>query len=452
MADFSTALQTKIGYFHSKSSTLTEGTQEVYEPLYKSAHSPVGELDVWADSVGYAVNAAAADAEAGSNSAVTKYTQVDLTAIPGSNNQAWYYDNGGTFVKPWISPRDIPNSTTQAPSYGYQMLLYQQDLTLVTPTEGRWAIDYYSGIVQFEVGFTPSDMGWATPIKGTIYAYTGTFGGGSGSSSFGVTQAAHGFTTLTAIYHDGAQWQLADASASASLGTHIVTAVAGVNDFTAAALGRFTITGHGLTVGNDYFVSDTVPGAITDTNPATYSNPILSVEDANTIHVLHYRASQSGALGIELTNDGIEEAKIAGEAITANYAVYIDSLTEEVFLADRTQPTHEDRVYGIARNSALITEQVDVRTFGELEDATWTWTPTLPIYVDTAGTMTQVAPAAGFSKVMGYAITATKMFVHVNNPAVDESIGSYPDFKLDGGPIITVPSSGWYELDGGSIV
>jgi len=177
-ADFSVALQTKIGYFHSKSAVLTEGTQTINEPLFKSSHSPVGNIDVWADPVAYAVDIAAADAEAGSNAAVTKYTQVDLTAWPGSNNQAWYLDDAGTFMKPWISPRDIPNATTQAPSYGYQLNLYEQDLTLIFPTDGRWAIDYYAGIIQFEVGFTPVDMGYALPIKATLYAYTGNFGGG----------------------------------------------------------------------------------------------------------------------------------------------------------------------------------------------------------------------------------------------------------------------------------
>lgn len=178
MASFSAALMTKIGFFHSKAATLVEGTQEVFESLYKSSHSVVGDRDVWADSVAYCVDVAAADAEAAANPAVTKYTQVALTPIPGSNNQAWYYDLAGTFVKPWINPRDIPNATTQAPSYGFQTLLYQQDLTLITPTEGRWVLDSYAGIVQFEVGFTPADMGWTTPIRATIYAYTGTFGGG----------------------------------------------------------------------------------------------------------------------------------------------------------------------------------------------------------------------------------------------------------------------------------
>jgi len=180
MAAFSSTLQTAIAFFHSKSKTLTEGTQEVYESLYKSSHSPIGLLEVWGDAVAYAVDIAAADAEAGSNAAVTKYTQADLTPIPGSNNQAWYLDDAGTFVKPWIAPTDIPDATTKAPSYGYQLYLYQQDLTLITPTEGRWAIDYFAGMIQMEVGFTPVDLGWATPLKATLYAYTGNFISGTG--------------------------------------------------------------------------------------------------------------------------------------------------------------------------------------------------------------------------------------------------------------------------------
>jgi len=179
MAEFSTTLQTKLAFFHSKSKVLTEVNQSgPYESLYKSAHSPVGEYDVWADPVGYAVNAAAADVIAAANAAVTKYTQVDLTEIPGSNQQAYYLDDAGTFIKPWIAETDIPEPTTKAPSYGYQMLLYQQDLTPVLLSDGRWVVDSYAGIVQFESGFTPVDMGYALPMKATLYAYTGAFGGG----------------------------------------------------------------------------------------------------------------------------------------------------------------------------------------------------------------------------------------------------------------------------------
>lgn len=174
MSAFSQTLQSLTGFFHALSKTLTEGTQNPFEAYYKSAHS-LRALDVWADVVAYAVDQAAADTEAATNPAVTKYTQVDLTPIPGSNNQAWYYDLAGTFVRPWIAETDVPDPVTSAPSFGYQPLLYQQDFTPITPTEGRWNISAYSGTILFEAGYTPIDQGYALPIKATFYVYTGSF-------------------------------------------------------------------------------------------------------------------------------------------------------------------------------------------------------------------------------------------------------------------------------------
>lgn len=172
MGLFSSGLQTSVAFFHAKSKTLTEDSQAPYESLYKSSHSSRSS-DVWGDTIAYCVDVAASDAEAVANSAVTKHTLETMTEVPGSNEQAFYLDDGGTFARPWIAPTDIPHPTSMAPSYGFQMNIYQEDDTLITPTEGRFVIDYYAGIVQFEAGYTPTDMGWGA-IKCTLYMYSGS--------------------------------------------------------------------------------------------------------------------------------------------------------------------------------------------------------------------------------------------------------------------------------------
>ena len=185
MATPSDAFKRTKAYAHAFSKTNTEATQANYEALYKSAHSARAQ-DVWADTVDYAVDASAADTlSAGSH--ITKHTLVSLTQVAGSNGQAWYLDVGGVFIKPWISPTDVPHGTTAAPSYGFQANLYQSDNTLVPPTSGVWDIDYYAGIVMFQAGYTPSDMGWGTP-KITCYVYTGNYvsdSPGGGASALG---------------------------------------------------------------------------------------------------------------------------------------------------------------------------------------------------------------------------------------------------------------------------
>jgi hypothetical protein len=185
MASLSTSEQLKIAYFHALGKAMTEGTQNVYESLYKSSHN-IKLTEIWSDVIGYAVDETAADVEASSNAAVTKITTESLTEIPGSNGQAYYFNSGGTFTRPWIGPVDIPNATTNAPSFGYNLQLFRSDgTTPIYTTDGAWSIDYYAGVIHFGVGFTPTDMGWGTP-KATIYLYTGNYGA-SGSTSGATT-------------------------------------------------------------------------------------------------------------------------------------------------------------------------------------------------------------------------------------------------------------------------
>ena len=194
------ATERQNAFFHSLSKAATNSTQYVFESKYKSAHSVKGS-EIWADTIAYCANSAAADAEATANAAVKKYTQVALTEIPGSNGQAWYINNAGTFVRPWISPVDVPNSTTNGPSDGFQANLYTSTGTLVTPTAGVWFVDYYAGIVHFEVGSTPANLGYGTP-KITCYVYTGAYGAGtsSGGTLTGLTDVPDSYATHAGKY------------------------------------------------------------------------------------------------------------------------------------------------------------------------------------------------------------------------------------------------------------
>ncbi len=199
MADFPDSAKRQLGYFHGLSKVPTESTQNVYESKYKSAHN-IKSTDVWTDTVNYAATSLDADNEALSNSAVTKYTQFSLTMIPGSNSQSWYLDDNGLFVRPFISPVDIPEITTNNSSDGYQALLYDNSNNLITPTEGAWVIDYYSGIIKFAEGYTPIDMSWGNP-KITCYVYTGETGADSGNAEE-VESKTLTITNMTNKYFD----------------------------------------------------------------------------------------------------------------------------------------------------------------------------------------------------------------------------------------------------------
>ena len=108
-----------------------------------------------------------------------------------------------------------------------------------------------------------------------------------------VSQTAHGFTTGQAVYFNGTSWALAEANSITTLGIGLVVYI-DANTFYLYCLG--IISGlSGLTAGQYYFVSDTIPGALTTTEPTSvnsFSNPILLAISSTIGVVLPFRPSE----------------------------------------------------------------------------------------------------------------------------------------------------------------
>lgn len=115
--------------------------------------------------------------------------------------------------------------------------------------------------------------------------------GGSDNSSKLITQA-NSFSVGNVVYFDGSVYRLAIANAANTLGLWIIKSCTG-SDFTIASAGYmegFT----GLTAGEYHYLSSTVSGGLTATEPGTYSNPLLFAVSASAGWVLPYRPSSSG--------------------------------------------------------------------------------------------------------------------------------------------------------------
>lgn len=191
MGSLSSNEQRKMAYFHALGKSMVENQQAVYESKYKSSHN-VRLSEVWADDISYALTYTDAVNESLVNSAVTHHNQVVLTEILGSNGQTYAFISGSTFIRPWISPVDVPDSITNEPSYGYTVKLFRgSNATSGVPnseiylTEGAWAVDYYTGTIHFSNGdynYTPQNLGWGD-IKATFFQYTGSYGVGMTSDS-----------------------------------------------------------------------------------------------------------------------------------------------------------------------------------------------------------------------------------------------------------------------------
>lgn len=123
---------------------------------------------------------------------------------------------------------------------------------------------------------TNYDTGWSTPSSG-----------GGGSTSYAVSQAAHGFTTGQAVYYNGTTWLLAKADNASTLGVGVVQVV-DANNFNVVTAGPLTgLTG--LTAGQYYFVSDVTAGTLSlvePTSSSSFSNPVLFAVSATVGIVL----------------------------------------------------------------------------------------------------------------------------------------------------------------------
>lgn len=74
-------------------------------------------------------------------------------------------------------------------------------------------------------------------------------------------------------------------------------------------------------------------------------------------------------------------------------------------------------ILGITLGAATENALVEVQSFGLLAEPSWAWTPNLPIYLGTNGLLTQTmptAPTALFSLVLGFAISATSIFLNLH--------------------------------------
>lgn len=88
---------------------------------------------------------------------------------------------------------------------------------------------------------------------------------------------------------------------------------------------------------------------------------------------------------------------------------------DKAVYADRTTSDHAHRVIGMT-TGASNAGSVSVQTSGEHEEPTWSWTLGQPVFLSTTGFMTQTVPTFGFILIVGFPISATKLFIKIHQP------------------------------------
>ena len=102
--------------------------------------------------------------------------------------------------------------------------------------------------------------------------------------------------------------------------------------------------------------------------------------------------------------------RTADTNILANHAV-ISTLTGCTY-ADNLTIAHMSKVIGITSTSATASNQVEIYSSGLL-DGFSNLTPNSPIYLSTAGTITQNIPSSGFLQKLGIAISTSEIIVNI---------------------------------------
>jgi hypothetical protein len=125
----------------------------------------------------------------------------------------------------------------------------------------------------------------------------------------------------------------------------------------------------------------------------------------------------SGPVGPPGPTGGIALQYQAGEALGGHRMVVLDDTGKAVY-ADNTVLSHANKVLGMTTGAASMGGIATIQTGGEMTEPSWSWVLDTPIWLSSSGMLTQVAPVTGFSLIVAFPITATKIFINLREPII----------------------------------
>ena len=249
-----------------------------------------------------------------------------LPPNPSNNSIIGFLDINGAF--------GVNNLTIQ-PSVGHDIM---GTPNLVCDISGAYVeLQFISSINSWRLLDTPTPTGTSNVVKLPVF------------------QLAHGFALGQAIQMDGSNWALAQANSSSTLGVGIVSNVLDIDNFEVTIIGYITGLA-GLTAGEYYFVSDTIAGGLTITEPNQYSNPIGLAISTTELIVLPYRPSTKGN-STGLTRITVDEWSTASAVINLNAIIrtlnYTPTFTNSKILIEAL--VNEIQIIGITNTYSNTT-------------------------------------------------------------------------------------------------
>ncbi len=91
----------------------------------------------------------------------------------------------------------------------------------------------------------------------------------------------------------------------------------------------------------------------------------------------------------------------------------------QIVYATNTEPMHAHTLLGLSTHAAAAGATLAVLQAGPIAEPSWAWAPGLPLFLGASGLLTQTPPAppaAAFSLVVGFALSATEIFLTPRDP------------------------------------
>lgn len=281
-----------------------------------------------------------------------------------------------------------------------------------------------------------------------------------------ITQAGHGFSVGDVVRMTTTATTYTEAQADSSSNAEAIGIVVGVSgdDFTLQQSGYFD--GFvGLTAGSVYFLSPTVAGAVTVTEPSTagqISKPLIIAESATTGWILSYRGNvvgspSSGSGSGEFNGSTLHTVTQASHGFSVGEAIYIVNPTGVYTLADASAEASSQSV-------GIVNEVIDANNFvvqwgGYIGTGIYSgMTPGDLFYLSdsTAGALTTTEPttAGSYSKLMVIAESSTTGWLMEQSAKVVGPDGTDPVTKtvtqaghgFTGGEWLKISASNTYAL------
>ena len=234
----------------------------------------------------------------------------------------------------------------------------------------------------------------------TRWMIVGGTGGGEAVTKQ-ISQVSHGFSVGQILYLNGSTYALAKAdAANTAESTGIVSNIFSADMFQLTEIG-YAKGLSGLTAGNVYFLSDTVSGALTATEPTvigSVTKPMLLADSTTSGYVLNYRGAVVGGANARaqfvLSNNAtvtVQNVSLYEAGDLAGW-VYIDAATRYRFYVNAKW----------AKNGAGTDYNINVMTTGDTPPLGFSMT------ITSAGLIQLTLPSiSGYiSAIINYALNA----------------------------------------------